>query len=218
MKARLFSLASVCAVLAAGLAMADESPDSSAAGRAAPRSLNVIQNDVRSAMRAEALSRRQGPNVDEVVRLIELYRELAAHPKRDTSAVAKELGLKLRSRLGDIRDEIERRTGDRRRAVKKTAVVPAVVTPQTQVLAQQLAPGAAPGQGVQVPVVQPVVAQAIDYGPQLVELIQATISPGTWDVNGGPGSIFYYAPLRVLVVSAPDGVQEQIGGVLGQMR
>jgi hypothetical protein len=54
-------------------------------------------------------------------------------------------------------------------------------------------------------------------GPELVELIQATISPDTWNINGGRGAIVYYGPLHVLVVSAPDEVHAQIGGVLGQL-
>ncbi|KKL21876.1 hypothetical protein LCGC14_2441080, partial [marine sediment metagenome] len=30
-----------------------------------------------------------------------------------------------------------------------------------------------------------------DHGEALVELIQQVISPATWDVNGGPGAIYY---------------------------
>ena len=39
-----------------------------------------------------------------------------------------------------------------------------------------------------------------DFGQDLVELIEKTIAPDTWDVNGGRDTIMYYAPMRVLVV------------------
>lgn len=39
-----------------------------------------------------------------------------------------------------------------------------------------------------------------DAGPELVELIQKTISPAHWNVNGGPGSIYYWRPGRALVI------------------
>jgi hypothetical protein len=56
-----------------------------------------------------------------------------------------------------------------------------------------------------------------DYGPQLVDLIQRTIAPQTWDVNGGLGTIYYWRPGRALVVRQTDDVHDQIGGLLQQM-
>jgi hypothetical protein len=57
-----------------------------------------------------------------------------------------------------------------------------------------------------------------DYGPALVELIQRTIAPGFWDVNGGPGTIVYYAPLRALVVRATGEIHGNLRGALGGLR
>jgi len=56
-----------------------------------------------------------------------------------------------------------------------------------------------------------------DAGEDLVDLIQKTISPGSWDVNGGPGSIYYWRPGRAIVVSAGDDVHDQVGDLLDQM-
>lgn len=53
---------------------------------------------------------------------------------------------------------------------------------------------------------------------RLIDLIQTTIAPETWDVNGGKGSIRYYSPLQVLVVRQTGEVHHQLGGVLGQLR
>jgi hypothetical protein len=57
-----------------------------------------------------------------------------------------------------------------------------------------------------------------DYGQQLVELIQTVIQPETWDVHGGPGTIYYWYPGRALVIRQTQQVHEEIGGVLGQLR
>ena len=61
-------------------------------------------------------------------------------------------------------------------------------------------------------------AAQLDHGRMLVELIERTIMPRSWDVNGGPGTIVYYAPLHALVVSATEEVHEKIGGILGGVR
>jgi hypothetical protein len=55
---------------------------------------------------------------------------------------------------------------------------------------------------------------AFDYGPALVDLIQRTIVPDFWDVNGGKGTIVYYRPLLCLVVRATSEVHHRIGGTL----
>jgi len=60
--------------------------------------------------------------------------------------------------------------------------------------------------------------QPPDYGPKLVELIQQTIAPDSWDVNGGPGTIMYFSPLRVLVVRQTGEVHDHLGGLLPAMR
>jgi hypothetical protein len=57
-----------------------------------------------------------------------------------------------------------------------------------------------------------------DDGRQLVELIQQTIAPSSWDVNGGPGTVMYYPPLRVLVIRQTGETHGVIGDVLGGLR
>ena len=56
-----------------------------------------------------------------------------------------------------------------------------------------------------------------DHGEELVELIQKTIAPHTWDVNGGLGSIYYWRQGRALIIRQTGDVHDQIGGVLEQM-
>lgn len=57
-------------------------------------------------------------------------------------------------------------------------------------------------------------AQAI----QLIDLIQNTIEPESWQRAGGKGSIYYFDLLKVLVVRQTGEVHHQLGGVLGQLR
>jgi hypothetical protein len=73
-------------------------------------------------------------------------------------------------------------------------------------------------QGFQGPQGSPSAGVADDNGQALVDLIQKTIAPNSWDVNGGPGSIYYWNPGRALVISQTGEVHGTIGGVLGQMQ
>jgi hypothetical protein len=53
---------------------------------------------------------------------------------------------------------------------------------------------------------------------ELVDLIQTTIAPHTWDVNGGHGVIRYFAPAQVLVIRQSGGVHGQVGQALQNLR
>lgn len=57
-----------------------------------------------------------------------------------------------------------------------------------------------------------------DHGPELVELIETVIAPNTWEKNGGFGSIFYFAPLHVIVVRTTGDVHGNIGNAIGNLR
>ena len=57
-----------------------------------------------------------------------------------------------------------------------------------------------------------------DWGESLVELIERTIAPAFWDVHGGPGTIVYYQPLRVLVVRATSDLHQGVGNLLQNLR
>jgi hypothetical protein len=188
------------------------------------RSLTAIQTDVRATLTAEAKSRRDGNGVPQILRLVDLYLEMATHPKRDKSAMLDELGQQVRSRLVTIRDRINRQFTDAKRADKSHKASSAATAPQeNRVLAQQVPAQNAGnarqgvGQGMAVTGIQRAAGLPADMGPELVELIEATISPATWNINGGPGAIVYYAPLHVFVVAAPQNVHEEIAGVIRQL-
>ena len=57
-----------------------------------------------------------------------------------------------------------------------------------------------------------------DRGQELVELIQTTIAPDTWDVKGGLGTIVYFAPGKSLVVRQTSEVHGNLGGLIRDLR
>jgi Na+-transporting methylmalonyl-CoA/oxaloacetate decarboxylase gamma subunit len=60
--------------------------------------------------------------------------------------------------------------------------------------------------------------QVVDHGLELVELIQHTIAPSTWDVNGGNGTIVYFAPRQALVVRQTAEVHGDLLDVIRNLR
>jgi hypothetical protein len=186
------------------------------------RSLTEIRKDVSDALRAEATARKTKRNTSQVLRLVDLYLEMASHPNRDTSPLLTELGVQVRLRLLTVREQIKQRISEKAAQAKKNSK-PATVAAKddSQVLDQQ-APAAgaqqgAVGQGAAVATASSVAARPTDLGPDLVELIEAVVSPSTWRINGGNGAVVYYAPLHVLVVSAPDEVHAQVGNLVKQL-
>ena len=53
---------------------------------------------------------------------------------------------------------------------------------------------------------------------RLIDLIQKTVAPESWEVNGGRGTISYYSPQQVLVVRQTGEVHHALGGILEQLR
>jgi hypothetical protein len=219
MIARLIAIVCVWGMLTSWLLAAEPpaKPDS--------RSLTAIRTDVSDALRLEATTRKNGDNTPQVMRLVDLYLEMAADPRRDTSPLLTDLGQQVRLRLQTVRERVERRIPDKKSLAKKSPK-PLTVADKgdDHVLAQQVAPAGAAGgqqnavgQGAALAVAPNVAARPTDFGPELVELIEAVVSPATWRINGGNGAIVYYSPLHVLVVSAPDDVHAQVGGALKQL-
>ena len=149
-----------------------------------------------------------------------LYNEL----QRDTvlaRTTRDQLTAKLRGRLASLAQQIEKQqtAANKRPATERPGSVD--LAAKDGVLAQWGGGGGQPGgfgggmgfggaMGGQGTVKD-------DAGEDLVDLIQKTISPGSWDRNGGPGSIYYWRPGRAIVVSAGDDVHDQVGDLLEQM-
>lgn len=158
--------------------------------------LGELRQQVAAALRNEALAARQGENSEEVVALVEVWLALANDPRRDESLLIHKLGQRVRARLVSVKRKAAR-----------------IERPAHQILPQRLAPGGAvPREGA------PTEKREVDYGPELVQLIERVISPEVWDINGGPATIAYYAPGRALVVRAPGEVHPQVGQLVNDLR
>lgn len=53
---------------------------------------------------------------------------------------------------------------------------------------------------------------------ELINLIQSTIEPDSWDVNGGRGSMMYFSRLNVLVIRNTGQVHDSVGTALTKLR
>ncbi len=185
------------------------------------RPYHVINAEMRKSVRQVATAKKSADRVQAIHSLARLHGEILKDARYSTSDTLKSYRAKIWSRLTRVKRklvlEIEREQAKKpfandvytetQRAsdalVSHLALVGQTMGGPAQVFNSS---GAAGGRAVS------------DYGPELVDLIERTINPAFWDTNGGPGAIFYYAPLHALVVSATAEVHENIGGVLGGLR
>ena len=135
--------------------------------------------------------------------LIRLYAATAELPAADRSR----LRLRLKSRLTRLANAVRKdlQPPAANTAGQSSAAGDSGTTTETTTTESQSRRGL-PGGAAQ------------DDGQALVDLIEATIAPQTWDVNGGQGTIRYWPAWHVLVVRQTDDVHEQIGGVVQGLR
>jgi hypothetical protein len=182
------------------------------------RLIAEIEREMTTALREEATAKAKSQHGSAVQRLCEIHASIVADPRFATSDTLKTYRAKLWSRLTKIKQDL-------RRDVAKEIGKPAVDPAQEQALrlsaasmadALSLADSAG---GAPTGLLARGGAAQIDANAQtLIELIERTIDPDFWDVNGGPGTIFYYPNLQCLVVRATGEVHGKIGGVLGGVR
>lgn len=219
-------------LLAATLLAADPVP--SAAETLEPRRFHEIERDLVAALKAEATAESLEERADAVRKLCAIYREVNDDPRLLTSVGLQDFRSRARGRLANVQRRLERKIAlaaqaERAKARRGEATAPVQVsqadeaqlalarevTAQVTLASYSLggpsqifeAAGGAFGGGA-----------INDHGQELVELIQRTIAPQKWDVNGGPCTIVYYRPLMCLVVTATGDVHDGVGGVLGGLR
>lgn len=192
----------------------------------------------RELMRAahEALARWARPEDHQVGlaagQFIVLYRELLADDKL-ASSQRRNLSGKIRGRLLVLQRRVEKHIAIQKRLARQQKRPQSIKTPpgRGEVLAQWGGRGGGGlgggfgGRGVGGGFggagfgggMMGGMAGAGDNGEQLVELIQQTIAPATWDVNGGAGSIYYWRPGHALVIRNHGEVHDRVGGLLEQL-
>lgn len=92
---------------------------------------------------------------------------------------------------------------------KKPASVKRPEKAQQAEMAQQFAPGVGGGAGNQA---------NQEAGEQLVEVIQNTIHPESWEQNGGNGTIQLWMPNGHLIIRQTDENHQEIQNLLDQLR
>jgi hypothetical protein len=147
--------------------------------------------------------------------LLALYNEV----QHDTSlarAQRDDLQRKLRYRLSQLAKQISHRTA--RQARQPAVAADSVGVEKNAKVLGQMGGGAAmggqPGGGAGG---ANATGQQPDAGEDLVELIQTTIAPKTWEANGGPGTIYYWRQQRAIVVRNTAEVHEQLSDTLEQL-
>jgi hypothetical protein len=162
-----------------------------------------------------------------VHQLLTLYRELEASTQFSESAQKQLSGL-VRNRLQRIQRALQK---DAEQPVDRPA--PADSPPQRAILAQ--IPGIRAGQnplpapaagilpaqraaGNRAGGVNALNAATARNAENLIELIETTIAPKSWQSVGGHGTIMYFSPSQVLVVRQTDGVHAQVGAAIQNLR
>jgi len=189
-----------------------------------PRRFHEIDSGIRSALRAEALAETDRQRAEAVHKMVAIYEELKRDPRLGTSDTLKKYKAKLWSRMMRVKQDLERKLDREARSAKRGADPEEfhAIEQATRNLATQMSMmnytmggpsyvleksgGAFGGRA------------AFDHSQELIDLIQRTIKPDSWDVNGGTGSMFYYRPLMALVVRATSEVHGNVGGLMRAMR
>ena len=194
------------------------------------RPVSEITRDVQEMIRREARVQTESERAAAAVEMTGLYREIKRDPRLAVTDSLKDAKHRLWSKLTRTKKDIlakMKREGRRDETLTDEEVL---ALADMEFVAQSLADHLAfAGSTLGGPAA--VFAQSnssnpgamgggtgsFDYGPELVDLIQRTIVPDFWDVNGGPGTIVYYRPLMCLVVRATSDVHHRLGGVLGAL-
>ena len=190
--------------------------------------------ELRDALRREAVAESPGPRAEAICELANLYGELAADPRLATSDTLTQMKNKLWRRLTAIKRDLERQIAREEKESPPAVIGRNYASPvetEQQVNEQQVnelseASAARPAYSPEELASPAAEKEAAfgggamrgDWGRTLVALIERTIAPDKWDTVGGPFSIMYYAPLKVLVVRATGEVHNDVGGVLGGLR
>lgn len=152
--------------------------------------------------------------------LLALYREIQSNADL-SPASREEMERKLYRRLTDLSALLKMPAAG---AEKKPAEVASIKADAPARALAQVAPigmgrgamvGGAMAGGMQRG--QNSLALTDDAGDELADIIQSTIAPDSWERNGGPGAIVYWAQGRALVVRQTGEVHHRLGELVQQL-
>lgn len=197
-----------------------------------PRTGRELEEATRAALRRWA--KVNDPDADQAAREFLVLHDELQRDEKLASALREPLRQKVRGRLMALAQQIARRLAIQRRLAEQRGQQPPSVE-AGGVLAQWGGQGGMMGGGpmgggmmgggpmgggmmgggmMGGPMIGPLVE---DNGEQLVDLIQKTIAPATWDVLGGPGSIYYWRSGHSLIIRQTDEVHGDIVNLIEQL-
>lgn len=199
------------------------------------RGYHEISKDMHEIMKRESLAKTKPERVEALIELCELFREVAGDKRLEISDTLKEYKGVIRARLNRSKNDIKAHLARERKKApknKKPAEVQSeLLAAQAQAASQSLADQltlvsstlGGPGQVFSAGAASQPSSGAFgggmrDYSQDLIDLIERTIEPASWETNGGNGTIVYYPGLMALVVSATSEVHSDVGTVLENLR
>ena len=206
----------LCAGLALGAPASPAAKDSTAT-KSGKRLAAEIDRDISAALRCEATAKTLQERGKAVEELCTLHHEITSDERFATLDQMQQLRAKIWGRLvkvrGDLKKQLvksgEPQLDDAQAEAAQYATSNLAGAMSLADFATASPSGYFAGGGA---------AQTEYNAQQLIELIQKTISPDFWDVVGGPGTIFYYPQLQVLVVRATSEIHDDVGGLVGALR
>lgn len=212
-----FILCSALALGAPAVGTSESSQTNQSDAKLAKRLAAEIDRDISSALKREATAKSLKERGKAVEQLCTLHHEITSDERFTTLDQMQSLRAKIWGRLTKVKTELKRQlVKDGQPQLDDAQAEAAQYATSNLAGAMSLAdfatgsPSSFFGRGG--------AAQTDVNAQQLIELIQRTISPDSWDVVGGPGTIFYYPQLQVLVVRATSEIHGQVGGVVGALR
>lgn len=170
--------------------------------------IHSITRAASQTLRREALA-ADGATRESILReLIGIHDQALGHMRFAESARLQRTVLRIRARLRRVKEEIQRQLAEKdviRHAAARSVVLHQRLGNVPQAAPQAIANRGAPQAGG-------------DYGPELVQLIERTISPPIWEANGGPATIVYFQPRHALVVRATRETHRDVGHLLIGLR
>ena len=212
-----FILCSALALGAPASTSADSAKAKDAEAKPAKRLAAEIDRDISAALKREANAKSLKERGKALELLCTLHREITSDERFTTLDQMQSLRAKIWGRLMKVKTDLKRQLAkDGQPQLDDAQAEAAQYATSNLAGAMSLADFASGSPSGYIPRGG---GTETDYNAQqLIELIQQTISPDFWDVVGGPGTIFYYPQLQVLVIRATSEIHGNVGGTLGALR
>ena len=186
------------------------------------RSYTQIDRDISAFLRNEALAKSDFSRAAAIRDLCTLAIEVRYHERFESSLMMQTLKNRIRSRLEKIARKTARKYRTQKLADNEILLGEGADEPDLDLLLSQNLQLAGFSSG------GPLTFFSRTHGANgggiiernaddLIRLIQSTIDPSFWDVNGGVGTIVFYSPLNALVIRATEEIHYKIGGSISQL-